>query len=451
MGATLHDYWIAIYSRKYLILAVGLVSAVFAWAISSWLPPVYEAKASFYVPVQMAQAQASDRPTQQSPLLPVPEEKSSGVNVGIIKSKDIARRVQQLFPDKPLGYFQKNVDFVIGNGFTVDIYVRDRNPKVAAAIANAFPPAYDEFHSKALSRRDVGAGIAIRKQLDDVTQQLATLTQRLEQAKGGRTLLPESQQMDLFKAFKTNLEDSDAEIRATRERIRKIEQQLKAESSNYEPGEVVLDSPRIDALKSTVTQLEIDLAKPSNDLREEHPQVKALKSQLDIARAALHTEISRMIKSRSKPSGSLYETLRRELIEQVNQLKYYEAKAEALQTSLQKIDDSIKSDMPRIDSLETLQKERDQMQTLEATLKRSLHQVTMQEQYPQSSIVFLEHAYPPDHPAFPVPPLNAVVAMLLGLAGGCYYALFLDYLSRLKHARTRRQMDRSPIQAFDHA
>lgn len=447
MSSSLYDYWIAIYSRKNIILMAGLVSFIFAWGISAVLPPVYEAKAAFYVPISMSssQSQAGDKPTPQGPLLPVAEEKLSGVNVGIIKSKDIARRVQKLFPDKPLDYFKKNVDFVVGKGFSVDVYVRDRDPKVAAAIANAFPQAYDEFQVLALAQRDAGAEIAIRKQLEEVQQQLDNVERKLDLYKGKHTILPESQQIDLIKEFKENLGITQAEIAATRERIRDIDQQLKVESKNYQSEELVIDTPQINELKASVTSLEIDLSKSIQDLRPDHPHIKEVRSQLDATREALRNEVSRIINSHSKPTGSLYETLRRELIEQVNQLKYYEAKAVALTATINDFRASLKSNVPGITSLDSLEKEKEQLQILEASFRRSLHQTSMQQQYAHSSIVILEHAYPPEDPAFPIPFLNAIISLMLGLALGCYYALFLEYLSRLKQERIRRNMDRSPL------
>ena len=49
-GYTLFDYWLVVYRRKWWIVAITLLSAAFAIALSLVIPSVYEAKCLFFVP-----------------------------------------------------------------------------------------------------------------------------------------------------------------------------------------------------------------------------------------------------------------------------------------------------------------------------------------------------------------------------------------------------------------
>jgi len=50
-------------------------------------------------------------------LLPVAEEKSASVNIGILKSKDIARLIAEKFPQKELSQIQRDVDVKLAVNF----------------------------------------------------------------------------------------------------------------------------------------------------------------------------------------------------------------------------------------------------------------------------------------------------------------------------------------------
>lgn len=448
---TLSDYWLVLYSHKKTILLMGLMAAAFAYVLSMLLPPVYEAKSAFYLPYQPNIDRSTDSSSALGPsaLLPLPEEKSSGVNVGILQSKDIARAVQAKFPSKPLKFFSKNVDFKVGQGFAIEVYVRDRDPELAAQIANAFPVAFDEFQSKALAQRSLAAERALRTQLEQVNRELSEVRRRIQAYKEQNSIVSsaeETERLDLAKTFEQELKVTRANVAATKERIKKIEQQLADEKDAYKPNEEVVTNPQIEALKQTITTLEINLARPSAELKPGYGRVKELQTELAAAKQALNTEISRLINSRSKQVGSVHETLRTQLIEKTNELKYLEAKLDALEATLGDLNDNMRTLMPKLIGLETRLNEKRNLEEQQAQLEKTLRSVNLGNQSPQSIIVILERAFPPERPAFPIPVLNVLVAGIFGLIVGAYYVLFLDYLRKLKRQKIAAGMDVTPLQ-----
>ena len=111
-ATSLYDLWLALYLRQRLIFGVTLLSVLAAVGLSHWLPPVYEAKTSFYLALAASPAYstalgASSLP--RTPFLPQADEKSAGVHLGLVASKDMARRVHARFPGRSVDQILKNV------------------------------------------------------------------------------------------------------------------------------------------------------------------------------------------------------------------------------------------------------------------------------------------------------------------------------------------------------
>lgn len=447
---TLSDYWMALYSNKKTILLTALMAGVFAYVISVLMPPIYEAKSAFYLPHQAASERGGglSQALSPAPLLPFPEEKSSGANVGILHGKDIKRAVQAKFPSRPLKFFSKNVDFKVGQGFAIEVYVRDTDPVLAAKIANAFPIAFDEFQSRALAQRGKAAERALLAQLEQVNSELYERRKAIQSYKEKNLMVSSgegAEQRELAKNFEQELRVTRANVVATRERVKKIEQQLSEERKGYSPNEEVVTNPQIEALKQTITALEINTARPRAELQPSHMRLKELQIELTAAKQSLNAEIARLINSRSKQPGSVYENLRTQLIEKINELKYLEAKLDALVVTLNEVNQNMQAMAPKLLDIEAQQNEKRILEELQTQIGKTLPNVKLQSQFPQSTIVFLEHAFPPEQPAFPIPLLNVIVASIFGFIVGAYYVLFLDYLKMLKQNRIRRQMDLAPL------
>jgi uncharacterized protein involved in exopolysaccharide biosynthesis len=168
--ATLYDYWQDIYQRKVLLLLVAISAAVFAYVISLVLPPLYEAKATFYAPTNatLPTYTRSDSAghVAQAPFLPTADEKAAAVDIGILLSEDISRALHERFPQRDVDQLRKNVAVNVSDEFMIDIHVRDRDAKLAADIANQLPELYREFHVRALRERMSAVVDTLSRQLD---------------------------------------------------------------------------------------------------------------------------------------------------------------------------------------------------------------------------------------------------------------------------------------------
>ena len=207
--ATLYDYWLALYQRKRAILMVTLISAAFAYGISMVLPPVYEAKSTFYMPftasTPLYTVGGSASQVDKVPLMPVPEEKAAGGHLGILKGERISTAVLKQFPDKTYSYLSKNADFVTNNYFMTEVYVRNEDPDEAAAIANFYPIAYRNFHKQVISERSNLNATAIEKQIALTEQRLNDLSASLTI---GTVQMEQRRLTDLLDSLRENLVES---------------------------------------------------------------------------------------------------------------------------------------------------------------------------------------------------------------------------------------------------
>ena len=384
--STLYDYWMALYTRKEIILVVSLSSLVFALIISFALPSVYETKASFYLPMNMkAATYTSDFAQQelaQQPLIPVLDEAGASVHIGILKSDDVISTLIKMFPDKTRSYFNKNVDIVSSPELFVDVHVRDSDPEVAAKIANAYSKIYQDFHADLLSAK--------------AAQTYNTMESKL--AELGKAIEQKSDELVKFQEANNLLSSTDTQER----------------------------------LAEQTTDMENRLSMAKVDLIATKERLKELRNQQN-------TELK---KGHSKLIDSIREALLHEESEEV----YLGAKSKALRQEIEAVKESTRTSLPMLMTLDSLTHEKSILDDMRFNVKKNLSEAFLQKEFPSVMVVVVQKAIAPTQATFPRPFLNAIVALLFGFAASCYYALFLEYLNRLKISRIQRNLQNSPLQ-----
>jgi uncharacterized protein involved in exopolysaccharide biosynthesis len=452
---TLYEYWMDLYSNKMVIFAVSISAMLFSLLLSTVLPPVYEARSTFYFPTNLRTptytSDLSKLSVAQNALLPTSEDKALGVHIGILKSPDIARKAQALFPDKDLKFFQKNIDFAISPEKFFDIYVRDDDPVIAASIANSYINIYEQFHEESISKSARHAETVLENKLLELNKQYADKTTELTEFLYQNSLLSSTDTQVRLTEQASNLEHqiniNDVELKATHQRILTLHEQLAKERQMYSVDEPVLNNSQIEHLSKRIKDIEIDLAKsPTNKTKADNWKTAELKSQLKKSRSLLKKEYTQLIQSQSKLPNSIHESIRQSLIKQISEEKYLEAKNKALHESLEKIEESIRTSIYDISKLEAITKEKSMIGNMRSDVTNNLIEVRLQREFPTADVVRVRTAEPPENPAFPSPILNSIVALLLGFALGCYNALLLGYLKRIRLARLKRNLDEGPLE-----
>ncbi|MEK8051149.1 Wzz/FepE/Etk N-terminal domain-containing protein [Ideonella sp. DXS22W] len=375
--ATLADYWMALYTRKGIILAVALSAMVFAMAITRYLPPVYEAKATLYVPANLSpKLYGAPLGPAQLPLRPQPDDREAGIHVGILRSNDMIEAVQRRFPQKEAGFFKKNVNFVTSPQFFTDIYVRDRDPRLAADIANAYVEAYRDFHANNLRNSAERTVKALEGKVAELRTRLVAKRAELLAYQESNKVLSGSATERLYLRQREDLERQRDENALA---ISSARQRLLADGVVLGPNDT---GARDDAV----------LANPRLE------QLKALEAR--------QTALGKRIDELARTTGSA--------ISETSSIQNLESDKRVLEQQL-------------------------------VNTETNLAETRLQIEFPNVEVVQVQVARPPSVPGFPIMTLNAIVALIVGLAAGCYCALLLEYLRQLRLERIRRQLDDSPL------
>ncbi|HZX48054.1 MAG TPA: Wzz/FepE/Etk N-terminal domain-containing protein [Nitrospirota bacterium] len=443
---TLLEYWLVLYSNKKIILIITVAAMVSAWIFSMILPPVYEAKAVFFVPKEPDTAtffSSAGSNKARSALVPVSNEETHGPYIGILKSRSIAVLVQKKFRHKSVeALMRKDTDFVLTNEFLIEVYARDRDPSIAAAIANSYVKYFNELM--------VGYSLPPQSQTQDTLKGQIGENQRMlsgaieelrsfQEHNKTANLDEEVRQLISRKAaFESQLEDTKVKYKENADKILATENELKKELGIFEASKFNVTSPILERLKTQLIDIETKMSGLRVELKELHPDYVILKKNHEEVKKNIDSEIERIIKSQIKAPDTFYENLRRQMITLYIEKKEIEATIDATHKVLSRTEDRV-LEIPALKTrLDTLNIEVDRYRKLIETLKLDLEETSAQIKRPPQVAVMVDEATPPGGPVFPIVALNIVVSGLAGLIGGIFYSFFVYYVDETREKRLYR-------------
>lgn len=451
---SLLDYWMVLYRRR-LMIALTVLSAVgFAIYLSSILPKVYEARASIYVPrdPDVVNFFSTDASKSISPRFsaPPPRQDEQAAYIGMLKSETVAKRVLEAYPHKSLDRLRKDSDFELSTNRFLEIYVRDKDPQAAADVANAYIRAFNEMISPFSGHESAVRG-SIERQLEETKNRLATARIALQSFQERYRIADvKDETSELIKqrsSFEAKIEDAKAQLQSTEQQIVGLQEQLRREASLYVPSELITTNPLVETLKKDLTDLEASAKGTATEVQPRHPEALKLKAQYEAKKSELAKEIRKIVGSRTKSPGSVYETLRRDLANSFVDRVALEARLVGLAKTVSGI-------QARFASLPKIQVQHDALvsdvniyQKLVETLSTDLEESRAQAKRVARGAKIVDPATAPEGAVFPIVWLNAVVAGMLALIGSIFYCFFLDYIERALEARRMKRMLVSPVAA----
>ncbi len=448
---TLVDYWLVLYRRKLQVALIVLSAVIASLYLSSTLTPIYEARVVTFVPKDpdVVNFYSSDATKTIAPRAPIPpsRKEENAPYIGMLRSLSVLQRVAQAYSQIPEGRLKRDTDIEMTNEFLLAVYVRNRDPKLAADLANTYYSAFNELLGEFFTE-----GLRVQKTIEyevEVTKRrreaAAMALQAFQQQKGVADLTNESSELVKQRtAFETKIQDAKADLRGIDQKIEGVRRELAQESSLYVPTELVTTSALVRGLKKDLADLEASIEAKSTEVSERHPDLKSLRAQYQAKRQELTKEISRIVESRTKDTGSFHETLRQNLANLLVDKVVSEARVIALGNSLREI-------RARLAALPEIRAKHDQLANEVDTATKLLQSATtnLEEARAQNSrrargAVLVDPAQIPDKPVFPIVWLNAVVAGGLGFIGAIFYCFLLDYVQRSLETRRARNLLASP-------
>lgn len=435
-------YWLILHRRSRVVALTVLSAVGFAVLISLLLPKEYEARSVMFVPSSDVRVSFTSNENSagltSAPVFPAPDEYVAALHIGMLQSRDITQQIGSEFPQKTPDRLQLDVDFVTNKYFYIEIYVRDRDPKLAADIANAYPRHFNDLQRSFLLARFQETRRTLEAQIQKVGEALTQAKER--KAKYEKKTKVLSVQMETEKltssksALVSDLNSAQVDLTQAEERLKSLKGQVELEAKTYLPSEVVTTNALIEKLRGQISDLEIQLAGFDTDLTAEHPQAVAVRAQRDLAKAALEQEIQRVLKSQSKSSDSLSEKLRHDLAVAYVDSDVFRARIPALRDSINKITREIRELPDRERKFDEMDSTIRRHEAAYQTLLDKEAEVGSQLAWQSQSAVVSEVAEPPGSPAFPIMWLNVPIAALLGLIAGVLYAFFLEYLADVRRS-----------------
>lgn len=446
-------YWLILHRRSRVVALTVLSTVGFAVLISLLLPKEYEARSVMFVP--SSDVRVSFRFNENSagltsaPVFPTADEDVAALHIGMLQSRDITQKICSEFPQKTPERLRLDVDFVTNKYFYLEIYVRDRDPKVAADIANAYPRYFNDLQRSFLLARFQETRRTLEAQIRKVAESLAQAKKRKAEYEKKTKVL--SVQMETEKltnrksALLSDLSSAQVDLKQAEEKLKSLKGQVEIEAKAYLPSEVVTTNALIEKLRGQISDFEIQLAGFGTDLTAEHPQAVAVRAQRDLAKAAMEEEIQRVLKSQTKSANSLSEKLRHDLAVAYVDSDVLRARIPALRQSIDSITQAIRELPDRERRFDEMDSAIRRHEAAYQTLLGKEEEVGSQLAWQFQSAVVSEAAEPPASPAFPILWLNVSVSAILGLIAGILYAFFLEYLADVRRSMMLTEAVDEPV------
>jgi capsular polysaccharide biosynthesis protein len=436
----LYDNWLSVY-RRGAVIAITVGSAVATALLASLLMPnVYESATEFYLssdPQAFGVIWSSGKATTPV-LLAKDNEKWM---VGIAESAAVRERVHRSVPHKSVAELLEDVDVDVTRKHIIRVKVLDRDPQVAAMIANAYPGAIRGFLRAASAVRGKETSAAYQEALSEVDREVVETQQKME-----RLLADQHSpgvQADMQKllgrrtVLETVLEKARASLEGIDQRINVATAQLNAEATLR--GAVF--SPDQLRLMKDVSDLEAELAAARVEFdgkySERHPRIKSLTVRLQRKQAELEQENVALKTAEVKPFDFYHEQLRREILGLYKDRSAAKAEIISDTQSLSALEQRIGKLPPGMLREQETQAEIDRLEKSRDVLRQKQLEIRTNSAVETSPVVVVATATPSPEAKFPRPLFNALMAALLGLIAGIYMALAYDFDARARSVAPR--------------
>ena len=438
---TFYDYWVILYRWRRSVLTIVLSAVAIAVITNFVIDPVYEAKTTMFVPGSGTKL-AFLTPNAVSGIardveLPIPQQGLQQVLLGILKTRKLAEMVQDEYPKKPLSRLVSgDVQFEAGTNFLFNVYVRDGDPKLAAALAASFTKNFNLLIGGFSSAENQGIIQSLEAEIKLTSDRLAKARADLLafQRNNNTTSLPDETALLIKQKgdFETAVFNARVTIPELEGRIRQTQKNLEQEAATYGASNLTTTSPLAEDLRRQIAEIEGQIASAKIELTTAHPDMVKLQAQSDEKKRMLEDEIKRIIGSSAKANGSLYESLRQNLagliVDQVSQ----QAKIGPLEGAIKEIDAKL-AVIPKLsgtlaDLNAEVQREENSLRQLEINYEEAKIQAPRELQ----SVVVVDAPIPPRKPIFPLLWINIPLAVGLGLVASVFFCFLADYIQNVR-------------------
>ena len=341
----------------------------------------------------------------------------------VLKSRSIARKVfaaaglenspEYKDLEDPITEFLKKLEVKpIRDSRLVDLAVTGSDPERITDIANTWARIYIDRNLSdrlATSSRAVGW---LSENVKGLQEKVKKSELALQEYKEENNIISLEEKQDITVQKLSELNSVVIEANRKRIAIETRYGQLKGHLAkdgwesltNLIENELVLD------LKKSLVNLEKEEAMLSLTYRPKHPKMAKILSQIKVVKSRLKDEVEKIVKK----TGNDFEVARLE--EETLRRALEDQKKEALDMNKKSIQYNV------------LRREAEGNQKLFDVLLNRLKETSLTEGLEFNNIRVIDHAEVPIRPVSPKKLQNMVLALIVGILGGCALAFFLEYL-----------------------
>lgn len=340
----------------------------------------------------------------------------------ILKSRSLARNVfasaglegapQYAGIEDPITRFLQGM-FVkpVPNSRLVDLVVEGGDPKAVSEICNLWARTYIDENLQNKLRASSDAVGWLSEKVEGLQEKVQISELALQKYKEENKIisLEEKQNIDVQKL--SELSSSVIIANGKRISVETRYRQLKdlITKNSWESLTNIIENSLIQNLKNDLVDLERDKAKLSMSYKPKHPKMAQVISQMNLIKRRLKEEVEKAVKKAEnefKLAKIEEETLRRSLEEQ---------KRESLDMNKRAIKYNV------------LKREAEGNQKLFDVLLNRLKETSLTEGLESNNIRVVDYAEVPIHPVKPRKKKNILLAIIIGLMGGCSLAFLIEY------------------------
>lgn len=423
-----------LYANRLVIYVTIAVAVLMSLWLNGALPKVYEARASFYVPVVQdifSLAIETGGSIRAAPAPTVVRDQLRGY-FGILTSQRLATRVAESVPERAISQIRRVTRFRLKSDGMFLITATDRDPILATRIANAYADSFNDLFEEISLPRATKTRKFIEAQLQGLKTDLATTEKKMEEFKEQHKVvsLPEetSQLVKQVTEFHAQTDLTTVNLDEVRTRLAMTEKHLHSEAQMQPSSEVVATNPLVQHLQMKLSDLEIDLAGLQSKFPPSHPDVLKAQQQILETRKRLQEEVRKIVASETRSLNPVHENLRQSLVTLYADETALAAKLAGLQGITRRIEAKLEQlpDLQR--RLGELTRALHYLEETDRMLALKLEDARIQEKREMETFLVVDRATPPQSPAYPNVLLSVPAATVLGGVVGMFYAMFLGYL-----------------------
>jgi uncharacterized protein involved in exopolysaccharide biosynthesis len=400
---------------KWIIAAITiiamLVSGIFSFFIIS---PTYEARTTLMVsplvPKNPPPTQESAYNTLLSYLSQYPQMTLETYRVQVTNPHILNQVIKDLNldPEKyDLNSLRDAIDVeAVKDTNLIRITVKDKNPEMAARMANTLAPRFVDFLSNALQEQMGKSAAFLKTQMQEEQKNLQAATEELKKFMAQPQSVNELQQdieakLKLITDFKTQLVQLDVDEKATRASLESARARLSKEPKFLDLQKSVIDDPVMAGLAAGKSDGKMSdvagLTMKSQEINENYTMLNNKVAELEVTLSGIISQkaaISDNIRKTQAELESLQATLAEKQTEYNRLQQQFTVAQDTYNTFLQKYQEA---------------------------------RITTSSKIGDANIMVVSPAIVPDRPVAPKKALNVAIAMVLGLMVGVFTVFFLDY------------------------